>query len=50
MAFGSPRASGANEKERLAEIHAAGRFLYAHQDVGADVIDLLIEAHAVEVA
>jgi hypothetical protein len=28
-------------KDRLAEIHAAGRFLYAHEEVGLHVADLL---------
>ena len=48
--FGSPRASGANEKERSAEIHTAGRFLYACQEVGLHVPDLLVEPQAVEIA
>ena len=50
MAFGSPRASGANEKERSAEIHAAGRFLYVREEIGIDVIDLLVKPQAVEIA
>ena len=37
-------------RERLAEIHAAGRFLYAHEEFGIDVADLLIEPQAVEIA
>ena len=36
--------------DRLAEIHAAGRFLYAREEVGIDVTDLLIEPQAVEIA
>lgn len=36
--------------ERLAEVHAAGRFAYGGQKVRFDVRDLLVEACAVQIA
>jgi hypothetical protein len=48
--YGSPCASGANEKKRLAEIHAAGCLLYTYKEARIDVADLLVEPRAIEIA